>query len=237
MKCDLTQTGSTALAASIERRPVGHVIPQRRLWAEFSGLFLAAPILLALILPPSAMLPMLLVVTLIGIILLHRTPGFHWGELTQGRDQIGWRVLTAFSAITGAVSLLLVWLVIPEAFLILYRTSPPAWVVVMLLYPVLSALPQELLFRPLFFRRYAPILPRGHAAILLNAAVFSLAHLLYWNWIVAVMTFVGGLVFAWAYQTRRSFTLAVVLHAIAGNILFTIGAGMLFYTGTVVRPF
>ena len=52
-------------------------------------------------------------------------------------------------------------------------------------YPLVSALPQELVFRVLFFRRYA-----RHSAtvavrrlLVLNAAVFSYAHLMYWSWI------------------------------------------------------
>nr|WP_246831504.1 CPBP family intramembrane glutamic endopeptidase [Thioclava sp. L04-15] len=107
----------------------------------------------------------------------------------------------------------------------------------MLFYPLLSALPQEVVFRSLFFRRYGRILPGSKRAITLNAILFSLAHLLYWNWIVALITFVGGVIFAWAYSVRRSFPLAVILHAIAGNVLFTVGAGVLFFSGSVDRPF
>lgn len=207
------------------------------LWIEFIGLFVAVPIILAVFLPPSAMLPVLLVVTVVGAILLHRTPGFHWRELAQGWREIDWRIVATFSIVTACVSLAVVALVVPDAFLILCRFNPVAWLAVILLYPFLSALPQEVLFRPLFFRRYGAILPHGRSALVLNAAIFSLAHLLYWNWIVATMTFVGGLAFAWAYEARGSFPLAVVLHAVAGNILFTVGTGMLFYTGTIVRPF
>ncbi len=107
----------------------------------------------------------------------------------------------------------------------------------MALYPLLSALPQEVIFRPLFFRRYGPILPAGAGAIVLNAAVFALAHLMFWNWIVLAMTFVGGLVFAWAYAARHSFPLAVLLHVVAGWILFTVGMDVYFFAGNAVRPF
>lgn len=210
---------------------------ERQLWLELFGLFVATPVVVAVFLPPSTMLLVLLLVTVVGMVLLHRTPGFHWRDLAVGWRQIEWRIVAVFGLLTAAVSFAIVALVIPDAFLILWRLNPVAWLVVMALYPVLSALPQEILFRPLFFRRYASILPHGHAALLLNAGVFSLAHLLYWNGIVAAMTFAGGLAFAWAYQVKRSFPLAVALHAVAGNILFTVGTGMLFYTGTIVRPF
>lgn len=209
----------------------------RQLWLELLGLFVATPVVIAVYLPPSTMLLVLLLVTVVGMALLHRTPGFYWRDLTVGWRQIEWRIVIMFGLLTAAVSFAIVALMVPDAFLVLWRLNPVAWLVVMALYPVLSALPQEILFRPLFFRRYASILPQGTAALFLNAGVFSLAHLLYWNWIVAAMTFAGGLAFAWAYQVKRSFPLAVALHAVAGNILFTVGTGMLFYTGTIVRPF
>jgi membrane protease YdiL (CAAX protease family) len=60
---------------------------------------------------------------------------------------------------------------------------------------------------------------------------------MYWSWIVAAMTFAGGIAFAWAYARRGSFPLAVVLHAVAGQIVFLLGLGMFFYSGTVERPF
>ena len=105
-----------------------------------------------------------------------------------------------------------------------------------LLYPILSALPQELIFRALYFHRYAPLMGSARSARLVNAAVFSFAHLMYWSAVVAVMTFVGGLIFARLYQ-QRGFPAAWVAHAIAGNVLFVVGMGAFFYSGNVVRPF
>ena len=204
---------------------------------EFLCLFLAAPVLLAVFLPPSAMLPVLLAVTILGMVLLHRTPGFHWRDLARGWSQVDWQVVAAFAIATTVVSIGMLLAVLPDRWLVVYRMSPWLWLAIIVLYPFLSALPQEIVFRPLFFRRYGPILPPARVALVLNALVFSLAHLFFWSWIVAVMTFAGGLVFAWAYEVRRSFPLAAVLHAVAGNILFTVGIGTLFYTGNIIRPF
>ena len=71
----------------------------------------------------------------------------------------------------------------------------------------------------------------------LNAALFSFAHLMYWSWIVAVLTFAGGLVFAWSYRVRGNFAEAVVLHAVAGISVFVLGLGAFFYSGSITRPF
>ncbi len=210
---------------------------RRWLWVEFLCFFLASPVVLAVFLPPSTLLPALFGATIVGMVLLHRTPGFHWRDLARGWSQIDWWVVAVFAIAMTVVSVGILMAVVPEQRLFVFRMSPWLWLAVMMLYPFFSALPQEIVYRALFFRRYEPILPPARAALVLNAAVFSLAHLLFWNWIVAMMTFAGGLVFAWAYEVRGSFPLAAVLHAVAGNIMFTVGIGALFYTGTIVRPF
>ncbi|WP_255572142.1 CPBP family intramembrane glutamic endopeptidase [Celeribacter sp. PS-C1] len=213
-------------------------VPSRALlWLEFIVLFIAVPVAVAVVLPPSAMFTALFASTLLGVVLLHFTPGFRWRDLLAGRGSFSPVTLITFAAITAGISYAVLATTAPNAIFALFRANPELWLMIMLLYPLMSALPQEVVFRPLFFRRYGTILPEGRMALTLNAGLFSLAHLLYWNWIVALMTFAGGIVFAWAYEVRKSFPLAVVLHAIAGNVLFTLGMGVFFYSGNVVRPF
>lgn len=206
------------------------------LWAEFLGLFVLVPVATAVLLPPRAMFPVLFGFTVVGLWLLSRTPGFRWRELRQGWDAVRWPVVLGFAAVTLAVSLAVVWATAPDAAFRLVQEQPYLLAMIVLFYPILSALPQELIFRPLFFRRYGGLLPAG-GLLAVNAALFSLAHLMYWSVVVAAMTFAGGLVFGWAYRNRRSFPLAVVLHAVAGWVVFTVGLGVFFYSGNVTRPF
>ncbi|MCA0043340.1 CPBP family intramembrane glutamic endopeptidase [Celeribacter litoreus] len=210
---------------------------RRLLWAEFLSFFVILPILVAVLLPPGRMFTVLALSTCLGIVLLHLTPGFQWRELLQGRRRIPVKLILGVGGATALVSWGILSVTEPAAIFALLRSNPALWLTIMLLYPLVSALPQEVVFRPLFFRRYESILPHKPVALTLNAALFSLAHLLYWNWAVALMTFGGGIVFAWAYEVRRSFPLAVILHSVAGNVLFTFGMGMFFYSGNVVRPF
>ncbi|MCG7519371.1 CPBP family intramembrane glutamic endopeptidase [Ruegeria sp. Ofav3-42] len=208
-----------------------------RLRLEFGLFFIAAPVLIAVFFPPNWMFPSLFTFTAIGIVLLHFTPGFAWSELRYNWRNWSWRELAIFFVAMTAFCTLVVMTTRPDAAfrILLYR--PEFLAVIWIGYPLLSALPQELLFRSLFFRRYHAILPNGRASYLLNASLFSLAHLMYWSWIVAVMTFGGGLLFTWAYRKRGSFFYAVLLHAIAGNIIFAAGLGIYFYSGNVQRPF
>lgn len=210
---------------------------ESQLWGEFLFFFVAAPLAIAAFLPATVMFTALFVVTAIGVVLLHVTDGFHWRDLRRGWHEISVAKVAKFSAAMFLLCLAVILIFAPdEMFNILYR-EPMLMVMIFLLYPLVSALPQEIVYRPLFFRRYGAILPPGQGAIVMNAALFSFAHLMYWSWIVAAMTFAGGLVFAWAYEKQRNFPLAVILHGIAGNLIFFTGLGIYFYSGNVVRPF
>ena len=68
---------------------------------------------------------------------------------------------------------------------------------------------------------------------MVNGACFGLAHLFLMNWLAVVLSGIGGVVFAYAYHLRQSFLLACLLHVLAGQILFTTGAGIFFYHGAV----
>ncbi|MBW4981035.1 CPBP family intramembrane metalloprotease [Mameliella sp. CS4] len=208
------------------------------LWVEFACFFAVIPAVIALAFPPDMMFPLLFGFTALGVVLLHITPGFDWRSLGIGAARVDWRLVAGFAAVTAVTGYAVVQMTAPEAAFALIRLNPALMLMIAALYPFLSALPQELVFRPLFFRRYGGLLPGGTwPPLVLNATLFSFAHLMYWSWIVAGMTFFGGLAFAWAYERRGSFAEAVVLHAIAGVILFALGLGVFFYSGNVVRPF
>jgi membrane protease YdiL (CAAX protease family) len=74
---------------------------------------------------------------------------------------------------------------------------------------------------------------RPRQMILFNALSFSLAHLFYGNWVAPVLSFAGGLLFAWRYQTSQSLPLVALEHALWGDYLFTIVLGWYFYSGAI----
>lgn len=215
----------------------GLQVSNPRLKVEFVAFYVAVPLLIAVLFPPDWMFPALFFFTAVGIALLRRTPGFSWAELRYGWRNWRWAEVIGFALAMAAICSALVMATRPDAAFFLLLNRPEFLVVIWLGYPLLSALPQELLFRTLFYRRYHAILPDGTALPLLNAGLFAFAHLMYWSWIVTVMTFAGGLLFSWAYRKRGSFFYAVLLHAIAGNIIFAAGLGVFFYSGNVQRPF
>ncbi|MEF9602908.1 CPBP family glutamic-type intramembrane protease [Paracoccus sp. PXZ] len=206
------------------------------LWVEFTALYLGAPLAIAVFLPGHLLFEALAVFSLAGLGLLWCTGGFRWHSLVRGWSRLPWREIAGIALATLFAGLAILWFNSPNSIFQIVRNRPDFLLVIWTFYPILSALPQELIFRPLFFHRYAVLLPAGQGAIALNAAVFSFAHLMYWSWVVAALTFIGGWFFARAYL-ERGFPSAWVLHAVAGNVLFAVGMGAYFYTGNVVRPF
>ncbi|MFD1883749.1 CPBP family intramembrane glutamic endopeptidase [Paracoccus pacificus] len=206
------------------------------LWAEFVCLFVLTPVVIAVFMPPRAMFLALFAFSLAGLVLLWRTGGFDWRGLLRGWRRIPWGKVAA----VGLIVLVSGWIILsinrPQNLFSFLLTDPARMLLVWAFYPFLSALPQELIFRVLFFHRYAALFPQRRPAILVNAAIFSLAHLMYWSPIVAVLTFLGGIVFARGYL-ERGFPTAWLMHAVAGNVLFAVGMGVYFYSGNVVRPF
>jgi membrane protease YdiL (CAAX protease family) len=142
-------------------------------------------------------------------------------------------MLALYVAVAGVASLVLTFWLVPERLFALPRFNTGLWLVIMIAYPLVSAVPQEIVFRALFFERYGALFPDLRWAILANAGLFGLAHLFYGNWPAVVLTAVGGGIFAWAYAHRRSFGFACVLHAVSGQIVFTSGLGVFFYHGAI----
>lgn len=207
------------------------------LWLEFLLFYGLGPILAAVFMPPTLVFPMLMSLMILGFLLLGQTPGFTWQILRHGWGRIDWRIVVGFGAVTALVSALIMTRQDPDRIFGLMRQKPLFFLVLIPGYSLLSALPQETVFRVLFFQRYAAILPGGRMALVLNGAVFSLAHLMYWSLLVCLLTFFAGCGFAWAYQSKRSFALATACHALAGLTLFAFGMGHYFYSGNVSRPF
>ncbi len=207
------------------------------LWVEFVGFYVVIPVLVAVFLPAGRLFEALFVFMLAGLALLAFTPGFEWRELLRGWRAIDWSRVGVLCAVTLIASIIVMQAMVPERMFAMLIYSPHTMLTIVLFYPLLSALPQEVVFRALYFRRYRDILPEGVPGLFLNAALFSLAHLMYWSSVVMIMTFAGGFVFAWAHSVRRSFPMAWVMHSLAGLIVFAVGLGIYFYSGNVVRPF
>lgn len=108
------------------------------------------------------------------------------------------------------------------------REHPRLWLAILVLYPLLSAWPQELVYRTFFFRRYAGLLGR-RGTIAASAAAFSILHVVFADPIAMVLTLPMGLVLAHRYAAHRRLAPVWVEHALYGTAVFTLGLGGAFF--------
>ncbi|WP_445731800.1 CPBP family intramembrane glutamic endopeptidase [Mariniflexile sp.] len=144
-------------------------------------------------------------------------PNLHWKRFWK--ETLIKFLLIAFLT-TGFV-----WFTDKRALFEVVVNKPKMWVLFMLIYIFFSVYPQELLYRTFFFKRYKYLFKNESLFIFVNAILFSLAHLFFKNGLVLIMTFLGGLLFAFTFNKTKSTLLVSIEHAIYGSWLFTVGMG------------
>ena len=102
------------------------------------------------------------------------------------------------------------------------------WVTVMLVYPFFSVLPQEIIFRVLFFERYSCLFKNQFLYLILNSIIFAYIHLVFQNFHAFFITLITSPIFAYAY-INKSFKTCFLTHTIGGQLVFTYGLGKYFY--------
>lgn len=206
-------------------------------WVELAAGFIVLPIAVGRWVNPAWWVPALWAVAAAAWAVLWRDAGVRphgfwarveWATARPHVRSVAWRFAGAAVAMVAG----LLWLA-PDRFLSLPVEQPLFWLAVMLLYPVLSVYPQELLYRRYFFHRFAGILPHAALRVLASALTFGWMHLIFRNEIAVAFTMVGGWLFADTYRRSGSLRLACLEHALYGNFVFTVGLGDFFYHGAV----
>lgn len=123
------------------------------------------------------------------------------------------------------VTVLYVWFTDKIQLFNVVKSKPLLWVVILFVYSIFSVYPQELIYRAFFFKRYSSLVQNEYLFVFINAIVFSLGHFFFNNLLVLVLTFFGGLLFAFTFSKTKSTLLVSIEHAIYGCWLFTVGMG------------
>ena len=121
----------------------------------------------------------------------------------------------------------------PERMFAIIKERPHIVPFLLIMYPILSALPQEFVFCSFFFERYKRFFKTDRAMVWGSAIAFAYAHILYINWIAPLFSLFGGLIFATTYLRTKSLALVTIEHGLYGSSLFLIGLGWYFYSGAV----
>jgi len=216
---------STAVAVA-----VGPSVPA--LAAEFTGLFVLLPLLLRWRVIAAPRLVVLALVTAACAGLLCRDPTFDRARLLSvGALRGSLRSIALRAAGAAGVITALVLLLRPAALLSMPSRSPWLWLAGLLLYPLLSAWPQEVVFRLFFFHRYAPLFGGGGGLIAANAIAFGFLHAIYPNAVAPLLSVPAGVLLALTYRRTRTMGPVWLEHSIYGLLLFTLGLGGYFYDG------
>ncbi|MEY8848649.1 CPBP family glutamic-type intramembrane protease [Psychroserpens sp. XS_ASV72] len=144
-------------------------------------------------------------------------PNLNWNTFYK-------RILFQFLGIM-VVTTLYVWIVDRSNLFVVVWNKPLLWLVILFVYAFFSVYPQELIYRTFFFKRYQELFKNQNLFILINATLFSLGHIFFKNSLVMVLTFVGGLLFAYTFKKTQSTILVSIEHAVYGCWLFTVGMG------------
>lgn len=210
--------------------------------AELLAVFVGVPLALALLPrcapgvlgPTPPILPTLLLLGVALAVALARDPAFEARRDLHLRWPSGalWRVLARFVVLGGALTAV-VARVQPEALWRFPRERPLLFTLVVVAYPLLSVVPQELAFRQWFGHRYACLVGSEAGFVAASAGAFGFAHIVFWSWQAVVLTTVGGALFAATFRRTGSLGLVSVEHALYGVLVFTLGLGEHFYGGTV----
>lgn len=129
------------------------------------------------------------------------------------------------------ISIVLVWFtfwIFPDLFFLYPMEHFWNFLITLFLYPVVSVLPQEVIYRMYFFHRYKSIVPEKYLLMLSNAVIFGLTHLIYDNLVAPIATFLVSWIFIFNYLKTQSLLNVSLEHYIYGLVMFTAGFGYFF---------
>ena len=199
---------------------------------EWIGLFFLLPLVLSFAQPRYLIFLTLWVAAILAVMWLRKTQAFQFktewnaAALRPQLTRLAWRALAA-----GLVIGVFVLLYEPERFLLFPKSMPALWVMVMVIYPLLSVVPQELLMRSFYTRRYATLFTTRHGMLFSSAIAFGLLHLVFHNWIALVFSTLAGFFLADTYARTKSLAAVWLEHTIYGCLVFTLGLGWYFFRG------
>ena len=192
---------------------------------EFFFIFLILPSAIFFLDSSIIVFLTLYLVFTLSIVILYFDKSFSFTSL---RKKVDWKFIIIFSLIFFSLSFFYVILVDKDLLFIFPKTNFELWLLVILIYPFLSVIPQEIVYRVFFFQRYFPNERSFYFLTLLNMIVFSYGHIVFNNVHAILITAIVSPVFTYAYL-KKSFFTCIILHALGGQIIFTLGLGKYFF--------
>ena len=201
---------------------------------ELLGIFVIIPVIIYLFLP-LPILPILWMISFLSLWAIFKDKTFDRDSLWRASAlKQNYKSMLKQFIIIAAVMTALIYLFIPDHLFSLIKKDPLLWVFIMILYPIISVYPQELLYRTFFFHRYKVLFRKKWQMITVNALLFRYMHIIFQNLISVGLTVLWGLLFSSLYERTRSTIFVSVTHALYGDLIFTVGLGTYFYAGILL---
>ncbi|MFZ2633772.1 MAG: CPBP family intramembrane glutamic endopeptidase [Desulfosalsimonadaceae bacterium] len=142
------------------------------------------------------------------------------------------QILITFMGISIFLGLF-TYLVYADRFFVFPIDKPNATLIFVLMYPLLGALPQEIIFKCFFFHRYRSVFPGTLSLIIFNGLSFGLFHLWYANIIAPIFSIFAGMILSYRYLKTKSLLAISIEHSLMGIFLYVVGLGWFFYSGSI----
>lgn len=206
-----------------------------RMAIEFISIYIILPVGFAISPINIPLMPILIITGLLSFLYLKKQKDFDTKKLWNLLPlKTYWRqILVVFIPIAVGMTIATIY-IIPDSLFILPKSRIWLMALISFTYPVFSVIPQSLLYRAVYFHRYAPLFPNKKTALIIGALVFSLGHLLFKNWYAMVFTFLGGLLFNHRYLKTNSMLISAIEHSLYGVWLFACGLGV-FLVSRIMR--
>jgi uncharacterized protein len=211
---------------------------KKRLLAELLLIFMVLPLVLAVLKPRSWIYILLWLLAFKAWLFMRKTWGYDfyvdWNRTTMLEGKAFKNIFIRYIPCT-LLLFAFTAMAIPERMFSLILERPYVWAMVMVLYPVLSVFPQEIIFRSFFLKRYAPLFNTERGLMAANALAFGFAHIVLHSPVAMIFCTIGGWLFAHTYLRTKSLCAVWIEHALYGCTVFTLGLGFYFYHGYTVH--
>ena len=161
-----------------------HLHSKPWLAVECAVLMMGLPLVLYWILPIRYLLPVIWATALLCHLtyraLTRQSTRDWWNRAAVTRTNL--RPILQRFAVSALLMAGATWLCAPQLLFGMVRENPAFWLLVMLLYPLLSVVPQEIIFRSFFFARYRTIFTRPPVMVAAQCSHRPIVAMARWRW-------------------------------------------------------
>lgn len=160
----------------------------------------------------------------IFLVLLLKDRSFKNNSLLKFRSY-NWKRAAIRFLIVSAFAFAYLYFFHPDLLFNFVREKPGRFLIFLAVYPFLSVIPQEVIYRVYFFHRYEGIFRNESIVAIFNAILFGYLHFIYDNYIAVVGATVVGIILVLNYLRTKSLINVSIEHYAYGVMIFVLGFG------------